>query len=331
MKTIVLQANQIQTAATILKQGGLVVFPTETVYGLGARGDNPEAVQKIFRAKGRPSDNPLILHVASITDVPALVTHISQEAQQLMATFWPGPLTLLFPKSKAVLMDVTAGLSTVAIRMPDHPVARALIEAVGVAVAAPSANVSGRPSSTSFVHVMDDLDGVVEAMIDGGDSVIGIESTVLDVSVSPPVLYRPGAITKVQIETVLKRSISLGTSLNQTKSPGTKYAHYQPQATLTLVLGSKAASMQWLQQSVASTIICPSDWATALTGRNLLLLGHSEEAKSIAQGLYAMLRSLDHNGVQEAVVLLGSKESLGDALVDRLGKAAGGRVKELLG
>ena len=324
------QTTAIDDAAAILRYGGLVVFPTETVYGLGARGDDAGAIQKIFQAKGRPADNPLILHVASINQVSPLVESISIEAKILMKAFWPGPLTLLFSKSDQVLLDVTAGLKTVAIRMPNHDVARQLIEAVGVPLAAPSANISGRPSSTSLSHVVDDLDGKVDAIIDGGDSVIGIESTVLDVSVSPPVLYRPGAITKAQIEAVLNRSIETGVSTEQVKSPGTKYAHYQPKATLTLALGTKEDLIQWAKSSSVETVVCPIDWQESLPGHRVISLGQSDDVMSVARGLYSTLRQLDHEGIKEALLMFGSKEELGDALIDRLSKAAGGRVKELL-
>ena len=216
MKTIIEKIDKhhidiqiMEKAGEILKRGGLVAFPTETVYGLGANALDEEAAKKTYAAKGRPSDNPLIVHIADVEALDAIVEHISEKARRVMEKFWPGPLTLIFQKTEKVPFGTTGGLNTVAVRMPVDEIALALIRAGGGYVSAPSANTSGRPSPTSAMHVADDLDGKIEMILDGGNVDIGVESTILDMTVEPPMILRPGAITKEMLEEVYTRSPSM--------------------------------------------------------------------------------------------------------------------------
>ncbi|HHW13844.1 MAG TPA: threonylcarbamoyl-AMP synthase [Firmicutes bacterium] len=229
----------LQWAGEVLRQGGLVAFPTETVYGLGADALNPRAVRRIFAAKGRPADNPLIVHVAEREMLQGLVSGIPAVGRALMDRFWPGPLTLVLPKGERVPDEVTAGLPSVGIRMPDHDVALGLIAAAGVPVAAPSANRSGRPSPTTAAHVWEDLQGRVEIILDGGPTGVGVESTVVDVTGSVPVLLRPGGLPVEEIELVAGRvavdPALQGKKVDRPRAPGMKYTHYAPRAPLTLV------------------------------------------------------------------------------------------------
>ncbi|MCI8566432.1 MAG: threonylcarbamoyl-AMP synthase [Lachnospiraceae bacterium] len=240
------QPERIQEAARIIQSGGLVAFPTETVYGLGADALNPQAAQKIYAAKGRPSDNPLIAHIADFEELPALAAEISDTARTLMRLYWPGPLTLIFKKTETVPFATTGGLDTVAVRMPSHPVARALIRAAGTPIAAPSANRSGRPSPTKALHVREDLDGHIDMLLDGGEVGIGLESTIIDVSSSRPLLLRPGFISEETLKKTLKR-LAVDTACMEPmapgvhpRAPGMKYRHYAPQAPLTIVRGTDA-------------------------------------------------------------------------------------------
>ncbi|KHE69210.1 L-threonylcarbamoyladenylate synthase, partial [Halobacillus sp. BBL2006] len=232
--------SSIEEAAQLLRNQHVVAFPTETVYGLGADATNEEAVQRIFEAKGRPSDNPLIVHVADIEQVEELAQNIPERAYQLMEAFWPGPLTLVLESNGVAAKNVTAGLSTIGIRMPDHPLALALLRNAGKPLAAPSANRSGRPSPTEAEHVWQDLNGRVSGILDGGATGVGVESTVLDCTSQPPVILRPGGVTKEDLEKILSKvdiDNALKDEQRQPKSPGMKYTHYAPEAPLWLVEG----------------------------------------------------------------------------------------------
>lgn len=244
MKTSFKEATttDIDAAAALLQEGELVAFPTETVYGLGGDATVSDSVKKIYEAKGRPSDNPLIVHVAERTQLDAFVTDVSDEAQRLMDAFWPGPLTILLPvKEGALAPEVTAGLSTVAVRIPSHPVALAILKAADLPIAAPSANTSGKPSPTKASHVKEDLAGRIACIIDGGTTGVGVESTVLDCSGSQPVILRPGGVTKEALENVVGPVLT-DVALKQTtaapKAPGMKYTHYAPVAPAYLVDGT---------------------------------------------------------------------------------------------
>ncbi len=301
MKTQLLDDNQIQEAVTILRQGGLVVFPTETVYGLGANGLDEIAVANIFKAKGRPSDNPLILHIHDADQLKEIVHYVPESAKILMKKYWPGPLTLVFEKQPHIPHNVTAGLSTVAVRMPNNEIALELLKAVNVPVAAPSANISGRPSSTRVDHVLVDLDGKVDAVIDGGDSVIGIESTVLDLTTTPPTLLRPGFISKADIESVLGYSVQTSITSEAPKSPGMKYQHYQPTVPVYWRSGHRDSILQEFKS----------------TSTKLSIIDHPTE-----QNFYALLRANDKDGVEAIVVITDDPDLVPEGLRDRLTKAS---------
>src|SRR3990170_1222101 len=249
------EAAKVRVAAEFIKKGGLVAFPTETVYGLGADALNPKAVLALFEAKKRPLDNPPIIHVENADDVYKLAKHVSPKAELLMKHFWPGPLTLILERSHAVPDVTVAGLDTVAVRMPKHEVALALIRESGVPIAAPSANLAGKPSSTSAEHVLDDLNGRIDAVLDGGSTCVGVESTVLDLSVCPPMVLRPGGTTFEALREVLgevelhpfvaaEKEIAFG----ETRSPGMKHKHYAPKAKLILVEGSISAVVKKIRE-----------------------------------------------------------------------------------
>lgn len=339
----------IRQAAAIIRSGGLVAFPTETVYGLGADGLNPQAVRRIFAAKGRPVDNPLILHVAKQEEVFRLARQVDERAQKLMTLFWPGPLTLVLPKATQIPAEVTAGLDTVALRMPRHPVALALIEASGVPLAAPSANRSGYPSPTTGRHVYADLGGRIEAVLESGPTGVGLESTVLDLSGEVPVILRPGGITQEDLAAVLG-TVLLDPGLHdpqQTpKAPGMKYKHYAPRAEVILLNGTptKVASkirelvINYQQQGKKVGVLLTtetwqslkglglasdSDLAPIVYGRELGSCTHLEE---IARVLYSELRNCDIAEVDVVLTETYREEGLGVALMNRLLKSAGYKV-----
>ena len=250
MRTIIEKVNKnelnteiIKEAGRILKEGGLVAFPTETVYGLGADALNEDAARKIYAAKGRPSDNPLIIHITNMDALGKITRNVSEKAKKVAQHYWPGPLTMIFDKSEIVPYGTTGGLDTVAVRMPVHDVAKEVIDAGGGYIAAPSANTSGRPSPTTAQHVAEDMDGRIDMIVDGGAVDIGVESTILDMTVDPPMILRPGAVTKEMLEELIGE-IDVDRTLNQPdskkvpKAPGMKYRHYAPKAELTIVEGN---------------------------------------------------------------------------------------------
>ncbi|BAF61009.1 putative translation factor [Pelotomaculum thermopropionicum SI] len=335
------EAEAVREAGLILRGGGLVAFPTETVYGLGANALDGKAVARIFEAKGRPSDNPLIVHVAAAEEVGALVRGISDRARLLMEIFWPGPLTLVLPAGKAVPAGVTAGLDTVAVRMPDHPVAAALIRAAGVPVAAPSANISGRPSPTTAEHVLQDLNGRIEAILDGGPAGLGVESTVLDVTVPVPLILRPGGVTPEELREVLgtvevdpSAAAGLGKAAGRYRSPGMKYIHYAPRAPLVLIEGrpdavaAKIRELAGEQQAAGRRvgILTYADSGDFSSAGVVVLAGQRGKPETVAAGLYAALRRFDELGV-DLILAEGVEEGgVGLAVMNRLRKAAGGRI-----
>lgn len=327
----------IAQAAKIIKEGGLVAFPTETVYGLGANGLDSVAVAKIFSAKGRPGDNPLILHVADLKDVFYLASTVPLKAQLLMEAFWPGPLTLVLPSRTVIPREVTAGLDTVAIRMPDHPVALALIKAAKCPLAAPSANRSGYPSPTTTSHVMDDLAGRIEAVLDGGTTGVGLESTVLDLTEVLPTVLRPGGVTREQIAGVIgqvRLDPGLKNSAALPKAPGMKYTHYSPQAEVILLRGepelvaAKATELLHLnyEKNLKTALLLSSEtWplvnkAKAVYAREM---GSHNALGEVAHKLYHELRMCDQVGGQVILVEGYGEEGLGEALMNRLLKSAG--------
>jgi L-threonylcarbamoyladenylate synthase len=327
--------DDIARAAECLRRGGLVAFPTETVYGLGVHALDRDAVRKLFDAKGRPANDPLIVHVAEFGQIAPLVTALPEHAASLAARFWPGPLTLILPRAVSIPLEVTAGLETVAIRIPVHPVARALLAAAAVPVAAPSANLFSRPSPTRAAHVVEDLDGRIDMVLDGGATDVGVESTVLDLTVSPPQMLRPGAITLETLQDVLPavRVASPRSANTPMRSPGLLARHYSPRVPMTLYQGPTDAARAALVTAARKAIAGGSRvGVVATTGDARLLdqipvviadLGPDDDAKGAAVRLYAALRELDAANVD---VILAREaphnDGLWHALRDRLRRAA---------
>jgi L-threonylcarbamoyladenylate synthase len=332
------ESAKIQTAAEIIRKGGLVAFPTETVYGLGADALNADAVLTLFEAKKRPLDNPPIVHVSGSNEVPRLVQDVPKKAELLMERFWPGPLTLLFKHSKIVPKVTTAGLETVAVRMPKHNVALALIRASGCPIAAPSANLAGKPSPTNAHHVYEDLNGRIDAIIDGGSTSIGVESTVVDLTVDPPILLRPGGTTFEALKRVLG-DIKLHPfveaqeelPLEKIRSPGMKHRHYAPKAQVILVEGdleTVTCKIQELAQSYMAKSEKVGVLATDETQRTykanvVKSLGSRFNMPSIAQNLFSSLREVDAQNVDVILAEGVPSEGMGLAVMNRLRKASG--------
>ncbi|NJD03167.1 MAG: threonylcarbamoyl-AMP synthase [Ruminiclostridium sp.] len=347
MKTDIIKINinnpepdKLQHAAEVLRNGGLVAFPTETVYGLGADATNGSAVSGIFKAKGRPSDNPLIVHIADSRDLDRLTALKPEVSEHLIKVFWPGPLTLVMPRSSAIPDIVTASLDSVAIRMPSHPVALALIQKAGVPVAAPSANSSGKPSPTCARHVIDDLDGKVDIIIDGGSVEVGLESTVLDITSPIPVILRPGGITREQLESVIGRVdicpslMDSEAGLHVPKSPGMKYRHYAPEARIVLFEGKpekvcKEISRIYRQNTgngIKSIVLATDETVDCYKGIDVITMGSRKNPDTIASRLFHILREFNDQNVQ--VILAESIEDrgIGFAVMNRLIKASGYNV-----
>ena len=342
MKTRVLPADDaaLEEASRLLKAGELVGFPTETVYGLGADALNPEAVKSIFAAKDRPADNPLIVHIWS-RDQLAPLCEIPSGAARLMDAFWPGPLTLLFPRKSVIPDVVTAGLETVAIRMPSHPVAAALLKRCGLPVAAPSANRSGRPSPTAAAHVLEDMDGRIPLILDGGSCQVGLESTVLDLCHGAPTILRPGGVTKEMAEEALGQEVHLTGSIlrplreNETaRSPGMRYKHYAPKAQVTLVEGPedrvpgvlRAAYCQDAADGKKTCVLCFSEHAGLLSDCSPHVIGSRNHPEEIAHRLFDTLRRLDEEGMETVYSEVLPPEGIGLAVMNRLGRAAAFRT-----
>lgn len=326
--------SQIRQAAKIIKSGGVVAFPTETVYGLGANALDSKSVRKIFAAKGRPSDNPLIVHISDIAEVGILADNIPNTAYDLMERFWPGPLTIVLKKSKIVPKIVTGGLDTVAIRMPKNKIAQGLIREADVPIAAPSANVAGRPSPTTAKHVKEDLSGKISLIIDGGPTKIGIESTVVDLSKKTPMLLRPGSVTLEQLREIVGavriHPIIFGKKTKTIhRSPGMKYRHYSPNAKIILVEGAKANQKisqllrQYKKQGVRVGILSmeknhiKSD-LTRFVGSN---------PNMIAANLFKSFREFDEKKIDIILAQGISQKGLGLGIMNRLGKAAYKKIR----
>lgn len=329
----------IAECASILRQGGLVAIPTETVYGLAANALDSAAVLRIFEAKGRPAWDPLIVHLADFEMAPRVAAELPALAQKLARRFWPGPLTLLLPKSAQLPNAVTAGRATVAVRMPAHPVARALIAAADLPLAAPSANRFGRISPTTADHVLSELDGRIDAVLDAGPTEVGVESTVLDALRSPPLLLRPGGVTREEIEAVVGRVELYSPSAHAPQpealvSPGLAARHYAPTARLVLIDGTRDALFKAVRSYVASEcergnyvgIMAPDDWIdeTTLAAGGIVLFGWGawSDWAQLGRNLFAGLRYLDKPGVSLILCPLPSAEGMGLALRDRLIRAA---------
>lgn len=343
MKTEIIELNEknidvekLMRAARILVNLGTVVLPTETVYGLGANALSSEAVKKIFHAKGRPADNPLIVHVSSVEMMKDLIIEpLDDRAKQLIETFWPGPLTLIFKRSEKVPLEVCAHLDTVAIRMPDHPIALKLIEFANVPIAAPSANVSGKPSPTMAKHVIEDMDGRVDMIFSADRSRIGVESTVLDITSEVAVILRPGGITLEQLQDVLGNDgVMLDSMINgmadTPRSPGMKYTHYAPNAEMQIVRGSKNDIVTYIRDQImhysdASKIgvLCCDETISKYTGAQVISIGSVERLDQGASNLFAVLREFDQLGVEVIFAEAFEEDAMGLALMNRMKKAAG--------
>ncbi len=334
------KGEELEEACHILKDGGLVAFPTETVYGLGGDALNPLAASKIYSAKGRPSDNPLIVHIACIESLYD-IAEVTEDGLKLAKAFWPGPLTLVFKKKETVPPQTTGGLDTVAVRMPCHAVARELIKRSGIYIAAPSANLSGRPSPTQAKHVIEDLDGRIDIIIDGGSPDIGIESTIVDVSGSKAVILRPGYITKDMLKDVLcdvSTDPAIEGILPQkdivAKAPGMKYRHYAPKGQLLIVEGSPDRVARKINSLVSEkdtegykTAVIATDETKDKYKCNIIKsIGTRKSENSIAASLYNILREMDYMEVQYIYSESFGAGILGGAVMNRMLKAAAGHI-----
>lgn len=334
-------------AAEIWENGGLVAFPTETVYGLGGNGLNKEASKKIYAAKGRPSDNPLILHIAELKQLYSLIKTENEtvlaRADALAKAFWPGPLTMILPKAQEVPYETTGGLDTVAVRMPSHPAARALLQASGLPIAAPSANLSGRPSPTSAGHVIEDMDGRIEMIIDGGDVGIGVESTIIDLTGETPMLLRPGFITTEMLETVLGTVQTDAAVYRQVgkdvhpKAPGMKYRHYAPKASMILVEGTTEQVAAYIneetkkhrEQGKRIGVMATDESKDMYQADVVIPVGSRTSMDSIAHNLFRVLREFDEENVDLIYSESFDMDGCGFAVMNRLLKAAGHQVVRL--
>jgi L-threonylcarbamoyladenylate synthase len=331
-------AQKIAAAADIIRSGGLVAFPTETVYGLGADALNGDAVLRLFEAKKRPLDNPPIVHIADISGVYPLVAEVPANAELLMEQFWPGPLTLVFKRSNNVPKETVAGLGTIAIRMPKHKVALELIKQSRRPIAAPSANLSGKPSPTTAEHVFEDLNGRIDAIIDGGATSIGVESTVVDLSCDPPMLLRPGgtpfeALKKVlgdlRLHPFVQSEVEL--SLGEIRSPGMKHKHYAPKAQVILVEGSVEAVVAKIKELAESYkakgakvgVLATDETQAAYQADVVKSMGSRHNLSTVAQNLFRLLREVDAQGVGIILAESVPSEGLGLAVMNRLRKASG--------
>ena len=328
--------DKISAAAKILREGGLVAIPTETVYGLGANGLDAQAVKRIFEAKGRPQDNPLILHVTGPQWLPRYCRNIPPMAYVLARKFWPGPLTMILQRQSIVPDETTAGLDTVAVRCPNHPVTLAIIREAGVPIAAPSANTSGRPSCTSAQDVLEDMDGKVEGVVDGGPCSVGVESTILDLTCQPPRLLRPGGLPLEDLERLIGH-IDVDHAVTaplqegeKPKAPGMKYRHYAPKAPVTVVTGAPEASAREIQRRAGkgAGIICFDEYADLFRGMEVHTLGPSGDKLVQAQRVFDALRTFDNSDVTEIYTQCPDNRGLGLAIGNRLKKAAGFHVVE---
>lgn len=327
-------------AGSFIADGELVAFPTETVYGLGGDALDPEAAKKIYAAKGRPSDNPLIVHIAEFSDLNRIARELPPQAKKLVDRFWPGPLTMIVWKNDKVPYATTGGMDTVAVRMPDHPVALELIRKSGCLIAAPSANTSGRPSPTEAAHVAEDLDGKIAMILDGGEVGIGIESTIVDLTEDVPMILRPGYITPEMLSEVLSEKVLIDPGIiaaddtRKPKAPGMKYKHYAPKAELILVEGKQEAVTSRInaladrqrQKGKKTAVIAASETRESYHADVVLCIGSREDEDSIARHLYKILRDCDELQVDEIYSESFQTPRIGQAIMNRLLKAAGHQV-----
>ena len=349
MKTLIIKMDennpdpaQIAKAGDIIKNGGLVAFPTETVYGLGGDALNPDSSRKIYAAKGRPSDNPLIVHICCFEDIYKIVKNVPESAKRLAEAYWPGPLTMRFMKSDAVPAETTGGLDTVAVRMPDNPIALKFIKASGGYIAAPSANTSGRPSPTLAQYVAEDMDGRIEMILDGGQVGIGLESTIVDLTEEIPMILRPGYITREMLSEVLgqvdvDQTILSADSGQAPKAPGMKYRHYAPKGDLTIIEGNIDTVIAYInekaelleKQGERIGIIGTDSTVSKYNTGIIKSVGNRKEEETVARELYRVLREFDDEEVTVIFSESFERKGIGQAIMNRLLKAAGHKVVEV--
>ena len=341
METKYLTQENIDLAAQILREGGLVGIPTETVYGLGANGLDPEAVKRIFQAKGRPQDNPLILHIPTAEWLERYCKNIPETAYILARHYWPGPMTMILERKDIVPDVVAANLDTVGMRCPAHDLCRAIIEAADVPVAAPSGNTSGRPSPTTAQHMLEDMDGKIEAIVDGGASGVGVESTIIDLTCTPPRLLRPGGVTleqlrevlgEVEVDPAVTRLMGAG---EQPRAPGMKYRHYAPKAPVTVVTGDAAKGAAYIAAHAGEGdgIICFDEFTSLFdiqaAQNHVMDLGPVGDKAEQARHIFDALRAFDHTDVTAIWAQCPDTEGIGLAIANRLNKAAGFHIVEV--
>jgi L-threonylcarbamoyladenylate synthase len=333
----------LREAGEIIQKGGLVAFPTETVYGLGGDALNPASSKAIYAAKGRPSDNPLIVHIADLQDAGRVADMSRPEAMLLAKRFWPGPMTLVLPALDTVPRETTGGLDTVAVRMPSDPTAAELIRRAGGFVAAPSANLSGRPSPTDAEHVIQDLEGRVDAIIDGGDNPIGLESTIVDLTVEDPMILRPGYITPEMLSEALGKKVELDPAIlsmaadAKPKAPGMKYRHYAPKGSLTIVKGNPKTVVAKINELLADAakagkktgVIATKELALGYKADVIYCIGSAGDEAEVGHNLYRILRKMDDEGVEVICSEAFADSGFGKAVMNRLRKAAGGEMIEV--
>ncbi len=321
--------EDIEIAAKIIADGGLVAFPTETVYGLGADAMNPQAVKKIYEAKGRPSDNPTIVHIASNDDMSLLTDNVTKDMERLMERFWPGPMTMIVQKKEDIPYVTTGNLETVGVRMPENEVARQLIELSGRVIAAPSANISGKPSPTNFHHVIDDLDGKIDAVICSSPSNIGIESTVIDMTGETPVILRPGYITRENVQWLLKKNVEMDSALNRKpgddedfspRAPGMKYRHYAPDAEMIIFQGKPEA--------VAEAMDLEQRERQSL-GERVCIISYDGDEKAAARNFFAQLRQADKDGYDIILAAALPEKGIGFSVMNRMFKSASFNIRKV--
>ncbi len=337
MSTLRLTKNDIEQAAQVIKSGGLLGIPTETVYGLGANGLDPKAVAAIFEAKGRPQDNPLILHVSEESWLERYCEDIPAVAYELATRFWPGPLTMIMKRKRNVPDVVTAGLDTVGMRCPDCAVTREVIRLADVPVAAPSGNASGRPSPTTAEAMLEDMEGKIDAILDGGPCAVGVESTIIDLTVTPPRLLRPGGVTLEELEEVLgevavdeavRRLLAPG---EQPKAPGMKYRHYAPRAPVTVVRGDPNMTAGYIvaRMGEKSGVLCFDEFQGYFRGHSVVTMGPVNDQAQQAREIFEALRAFDRLEVTDVWAQSPDDEGIGLAVTNRLNKAAGFHIIEL--
>lgn len=337
MKTRLLTGHDIAAAAAVLRDGGLLGIPTETVYGLGADGLNAQAVRRIFEAKGRPQDNPLILHIPDAGWLERYCRNIPPEAYTLAERFWPGPLTMILQRKVNVPNVVTCGLDTVGVRCPDHPVTLEIIRAAKVPVAAPSGNLSGRPSPTCAAHMLEDMDGRIEAIVDGGPCGVGVESTIIDLTASVPRLLRPGGLPLEALEEVLgevavdKAVLAPLAAGEKPRAPGMKYRHYAPKAPVTVVTGESRRTARYIRRRLGAHtgVICFDEYAGDFPGCVVRSIGSAGDKAEQARRVFDALRAFDGTDVDAIFAQCPGDGGLGLAVANRLKKAAGFQVVDM--